>query len=152
MTMIDGLILHEGLEPGQTACQASCRARAKPARGGSWTSAYAKGVSAEDVAAETLRRKGFSVLDRRYRTPAGEVDLVVAGRDGLAFVEVKRRASRGDACEAITARQQGRIAEAAEIWLQEHPEYADRDITFDAVLICPREAPHHIRDAFRPSA
>jgi len=35
--------------------------------------------------------------------------------------------------------------------LQEHPEYAERDMTFDAVLICPSSSPHHIHDAFRPA-
>jgi putative endonuclease len=113
-------------------------------------SSYTKGVDAEALAARILQRKGFRVLDRRYRTAAGELDLVMAGCGSLAFVEVKRRSSRVSAGESITARQQMRMTGAAEIWLQEHPEYADRDITFDAVLICPRAAPQHIPDAFRP--
>lgn len=113
-------------------------------------SSYTKGVDAEALAARILQRKGFRVLDRRYRTAAGELDLVMAGRGSLAFVEVKRRSSRGAAGESITARQKMRMTGAAEIWLQEHPEYADRDITFDAVLISPRAEPQHIPDAFRP--
>lgn len=125
-------------------------ARANAARKRS--TSYAKGVDAEYAAVQALRGRGFRVLDRRYRTPAGEVDLIVADRDALAFVEVKRRSSRTDAGEAITSRQQARITGAAEVWLQEHPEYADREITFDAVLVCPRNPPHHIRDAFRPCA
>lgn len=126
-----------------------------PARvnaGNKRSTAYAKGVDAEHVAAQVLRRQGFRVLDKRYRTPAGEVDLIVADRSAVAFVEVKRRSSQTDAGEAITPRQQARITGAAEIWLHEHPEYADREITFDAVLICPWSAPRHIRDAFRPGA
>jgi len=114
--------------------------------------AYEKGVSAERIAVETLERNGFRVLDRRYRTSSGEVDLVIAGGRGLAFVEVKRRRSAVQAVEAITTRQQARIVGAAEIWLQAHPEYADRDITFDAVLVSPDSPPQHLRDAFRPSA
>lgn len=116
------------------------------------STAYAKGVDAEHLAAQMLRRRGFRVLDKRYRTPAGEVDLIVADHSALAFVEVKRRSSRTDAGEAITPRQQARITGAAEFWLHEHPEYADREITFDAVLICPWSAPRHIRDAFRPDS
>jgi putative endonuclease len=112
---------------------------------------HAKGVAAEGAAVNALTAAGFEVLDRRYRTPAGEVDLVVASPAGLAFVEVKRRSSTRNAMEAITPRQQARIAGAAEIWLQAHPEYADRDITFDAVLVCPKSPPNHIRDAFRPA-
>jgi putative endonuclease len=115
-------------------------------------SSYAKGMDAEAIAAQTLQSKGYRVLDRRYRTAAGELDLVIADSCSLAFVEVKRRASRAAAGESITTRQQMRMTEAAEIWLQEHPEYAQRDITFDAVLICPQAAPQHIPDAFRPAA
>jgi len=118
--------------------------------GHSCATSHSKGVAAEGVAVEALQAAGFEVLNRRYRTPAGEVDLVVASPNALAFVEVKRRASAAQAMEAITPRQQMRIAGAAEIWLQAHPEYADRDITFDAILVCPRSAPRHIRDAFRP--
>lgn len=112
---------------------------------------HSKGIAAETIAVEALQAAGFAVLNRRYRTPAGEVDLIVASPDALAFVEVKRRPTAAKAMEAITPRQQRRIAGAAEIWLQANPEYADRDMTFDAILICPRSAPHHIRDAFRPA-
>jgi len=127
--------------------------REKGTVGGGWSRAtnHSKGVAAERVAVNALRAAGFEILNRRYRTQAGEVDLVVAKDDALAFVEVKRRASAIQAMEAITPRQQMRIAGAAEIWLQAHPEYADRDITFDAVLVCPSSAPRHIRDAFRPA-
>ncbi len=115
------------------------------------TTNHSKGVAAESIAIETLQAAGFEVLNRRYRTRAGEVDLVVAKEGALAFVEVKRRASAIQAMEAITPHQQTRIAGAAEIWLQAHPEYADRDITFDALLVCPSSTPCHIRDAFRPA-
>lgn len=141
----------------KTRQQASHSVRRKTASGsscaepGRWTvSSYSKGVDAECVAARTLERKGFRILDRRYRTSAGELDLVVADQTQVAFVEVKRRRSSTDAVEAITARQQLRITGAAEIWLQEHPQYADRDMTFDAVLISPKTPPQHIPDAFRP--
>jgi len=112
---------------------------------------HAKGIAAEDEAVRVLESKGFAVLHRRYRTVAGEIDLVVARHDALAFVEVKRRASVAQAMEAITPRQQTRIAGAAEIWLQTHPEYAERDMTFDAFVVCPHSSPCHIRDAFRPA-
>lgn len=112
-------------------------------------SSHKKGVAAEELAAVTLERNGYMILDRRYRTPAGEVDLVAISGDHLAFVEVKRRASHADAAWAITTRQQQRIANAAELWLQAHPDYQNHDITFDAVLISPQSRPKHMQDAFR---
>ena len=56
--------------------------------------AYALGVNAEDAACAALERDGWTVLGRRLRTPAGEVDAV-AQKDGLlAIIEVKARARR----------------------------------------------------------
>ena len=46
---------------------------------------------AERVAAWSLRLHGYRVLARRYRTPVGEIDLVVRRGSLLAFVEVKGR-------------------------------------------------------------
>lgn len=140
----------DGASPSRQLVSAK-RQIPSPRRGRIDRGTHAKGVAAEGEAVRLLRSEGFEVLDRRYRTPAGEVDLVVARCDALAFVEVKMRASAAQAMEAITPRQQTRIAGAAEIWLQAHPQYAERDITFDAVLVCPRTSPRHIRDAFRPA-
>jgi putative endonuclease len=112
-------------------------------------SAYRKGIVAEEVAANLLREKGFAILATRFRSQSGEVDLVAASQNRLAFVEVKRRRSRAEGAYAITDAQQRRIAGAAELWLQAHPDYFDRDITFDAILISPGNPPYHMEDAFR---
>lgn len=118
-------------------------------RGVSTQSAYAKGLAAERLAAADLRKRGYRILGRRYRTAEGEVDLVAAAGRHLAFIEVKRRSSHADAAWAISAHQQRRIAHAAETWLQANPAYQDHDITFDAVLISPQGPPEHMQDAFR---
>jgi Holliday junction resolvase-like predicted endonuclease len=55
-----------------------------------------------------------------------------------------------DAAWSVTRRQQRRIADAAGYWLQNFPEYQDRDMTFDAVLVAPSHRPEYIADAFRP--
>ena len=54
-------------------------------------SAQVRGIDAEHLGAQALQRDGWTILARRLRTGAGEIDLV-AERDGLlAFVEVKAR-------------------------------------------------------------
>ena len=66
----------------------------------------------------------------------------------LIFVEVKARASLDEAAESVNARQQRRIAAAAEIWLAAHPDDSVRDMRFDAVLVAPGKLPRHIPAAF----
>ena len=113
--------------------------------------AYQKGHDAERDAAAVLKGRGYTILSRRFRSPAGEIDLVASNGPHLAFVEVKARRNRDDAAWSVTPRQQRRIADAAGYWLQSFPEYQDRDMSFDAVLIAPRQCAEYICDAFRPN-
>jgi putative endonuclease len=120
---------------------------ASPAR----IEAFRTGISAESQAAALLIAKGYRILGRRYRTPHGEIDIVARRRNLLAFVEVKARNSLDDAAYAVTPRQQARIIAAAQIWLMAHPEHAEYDLRFDAMLIAPRRLPRHIMAAFDAS-
>lgn len=113
------------------------------------TEAYVKGQRAEHAAAEMLSRKGFKILSQRYRTRAGEIDIVAAKPGHLSFVEVKARRTCDEAAWSITPRQQRRIAGAAELWLSAFPDYRHHDMSFDAVLVAADGDPHYIPDAFR---
>ena len=113
--------------------------------------AHFTGLSAESRAAAWLIAKGYRILARRFRTPHGEIDIVARRRNLIAFVEVKARASLDEAAYAVTARQQQRIVNAAEGWLMTHPEHADFDLRFDAMLIAPRRLPRHLLAAFDAS-
>jgi putative endonuclease len=113
--------------------------------------AFQTGLSAESRAAAYLMAKGYRILAKRFRTPYGEIDLVVKRRNLVAFVEVKARATLDDAAFAITPRQQARIINAAQAWLAAHPEYAEFELRFDAVLIAPRRLPRHLLAAFDAS-
>ena len=98
-----------------------------------------------------LMAKGYRILATRFRTPHGEIDLVARKRDLVAFIEVKARASLDDAAYAVTPRQQARIIAAAQGWLMAHPEHAEFELRFDAVLIAPRRLPRHLLAAFDAS-
>ena len=113
--------------------------------------AFRTGLSAESRAAAFLIAKGYRILAQRFRTPYGEIDLVVRKRNLIAFVEVKARASLDDAAWAVTPRQQQRIINAAQAWLMAHPEHAEFDMRFDAMLIAPRSLPRHLLAAFDAS-
>ena len=98
-----------------------------------------------------LMAKGYRILAKRFRTPYGEIDLVARKRNLLAFVEVKARASLDEAAYAVTPRQQARIIDAAQAWLMAHPEHAEFELRFDAMLIAPRRLPRHLLAAFDAS-
>jgi putative endonuclease len=120
---------------------------ASPAR----LAAFRTGLSGETRAAAYLIAKGYRILAKRFRTPYGEIDIVARKRNLLAFIEVKARASLDDAAYAVTARQQARIINAAQAWLMAHPEHADFELRFDAMLIAPRRLPRHLLAAFDAS-
>jgi putative endonuclease len=91
--------------------------------------------------------KGYRVLARRHVTPYGEVDIIAARWDRIAFVEVKRRSTRSDAEAALTPAQAARIGRAADYWLARHPGYMEREVGLDAVLVTGRGLPLHILNA-----
>lgn len=102
---------------------------------------------AELIACGLLLAKGYRILARRHVTPYGEVDIIAARRDRVAFVEVKHRATPMDAEAALTPAQGDRIARAADYWLARHPAYLERQVGLDAVLVVPRRWPRHIPNA-----
>jgi putative endonuclease len=113
--------------------------------------AFRAGLSAEGRAAAYLMAKGYRILAKRFRTPHGEIDIVARRRNLLAFVEVKARASLDEAAFAVTPRQQARIIDAAQAWLAAHPEHAEFELRFDAILIAPWHLPRHVLAAFDAS-
>ena len=120
---------------------------ASPAR----VAAFRTGLSAESRAAAFLMAKGYRILAKRFRTPYGEIDIVARRRNLLVFVEVKARASLDEAAYAVTPRNQRRIIDAAQAWLMTHPEHAEFDLRFDAMLIAPKRLPRHVLAAFDAS-
>lgn len=110
--------------------------------------AFLRGVSAEGRASLYLAAKGYRTLAKRWKSLAGEIDLVVKRGNLVVFVEVKTRADLDAAAEAVLPKQRKRITAAAEAWLAAHPEHMSHDLRFDAVLIAPKRLPRHIEAAF----
>jgi putative endonuclease len=110
---------------------------------------YRRGRFSELVAAAALLAKGYRILGRRCRTPYGEIDLIAVRGRRLAFVEVKRRATRAEAEAALTQYQARRIVRAADHWTARHPRYREHDRGLDAILVVPRRLPCHLPDALQ---
>ena len=120
---------------------------ARPRPAAARIAAEAAGRRGERIAAWWLRLKGWSILDRRVRTPAGEVDLIAKRGALIAFVEVKSRATAAELDHAIDHRLLARVAAAAEVLM---PRYATagEDIRVDVILLAPRTPPRHIENAW----
>lgn len=109
--------------------------------------AETRGRQGEARAALFLRAKGWSILDQRVRTPAGEVDLVARRGNLIAFVEVKTRKSAAELDYAIDEYRLTRVAAAAEILTPRYMRDGD-DVRIDVILIAPRCWPRHIENAW----
>ncbi len=114
--------------------------------------AYRLGLKAETMAAWWLRAKGYRILARRWKSSAGEIDLVARRGGTIAFVEVKARATRDAAIEAVGPAAQRRILRAADIWLSRNPAFVDKVLRFDIIAIAPGHPPLHLISAFEATA
>jgi putative endonuclease len=133
------------------ARQGKPRKPAKPVPRPERVEAFQLGLSAESRAAMLLIAKAYRIIERRWKTPLGEIDIVARRRHTLVFVEVKARETFDAAAEALTARGRQRIIGAAEFWLAAHPEDANAEIRFDVILVAPGKLPRHIANAFDAS-
>ena len=94
------------------------------------------GKRGEDLACEELQRCGYEILDRRFRTRCGELDIVARDGDVIVFVEVKARSDRsfGDPFEAVTWQKRRRLSQMAVLYLfQRH--LAGVPCRFDVVSV-----------------
>lgn len=111
--------------------------------------AHALGLGAEAAACAALEAAGWSILGRRLRTAAGEVDMVAEREGLLAIVEVKARPTLAGAAAAVSARQRRRLLQAGAILLAEHPEWGTAGVRFDVLLVDANGAVRRVADAFR---
>ncbi len=111
--------------------------------------AQRRGIDAEAAACAALERDGWTVLGRRLRTAAGEIDAV-AEKDGLlAVLEVKSRPTLALAAASVSPRQRGRLLAAAAILLGENPGWGRNGVRFDVLLVDAGGVVRRIADAFR---
>jgi len=94
------------------------------------------GKHGEDLACAELERLGYAILDRRYRTKFGEIDIIASEGGATVFVEVKTRVAEqfGGGAEALTAWKQLRLTQMAVDYLARHRLH-DRPCRFDVVAI-----------------
>jgi putative endonuclease len=112
------------------------------------------GGDGERAAERFLRSRGYGIVERNYRCPVGEIDLIALHRGTVVFVEVKtvRRPTFGAPQDAVGPRKQRQIARVAEHYLVARRLH-DRDVRFDVVGVCQQGDAlvcELIQDAFDP--
>lgn len=98
------------------------------------------GQAGEDLAVAALKKQGYKILERNYRTPRGEIDLIARQRGVLVFVEVKTRRSAafGEPQEAVSPAKQARLTRLAGYYLNQKG-LGQVKARFDVVAITLRE-------------
>jgi putative endonuclease len=100
-----------------------------------------RGDLAEFLCRCHLRLRLWRIAARDWRCPMGEIDIVARRGPVLAIIEVKARATAGDAASAVSPR---RIARATSVFLLARPELAGLTVRFDVMLVEPLRAPRHL--------
>ncbi|NLI20440.1 MAG: YraN family protein [Clostridiales bacterium] len=108
---------------------------------------YEKGLAGESRAADYLQMRGMVLLQRRYRSPFGEIDLILRDGDTLVMAEVKARGRgrEGSGLLSVGPVKRGKIIRTARLYLAEHPW--DGPVRFDVVEFT-ADGIRHIADAF----
>lgn len=90
----------------------------------------------EKIAADYILDKGYEVLDRKFVTRFGELDIVAAHAGMVVFIEVKTRTSDtyGPPESSVTEAKMERLQNAALLWMQAHPEI-NEDWRIDVIAI-----------------
>jgi putative endonuclease len=94
------------------------------------------GIVGEELAVATLVARGYAILERRYSTERGEIDIIAEDGDTLVFVEVRARATGefGSAAESVTITKQRQVARVAMEYLSRH-RITNRPCRFDVVAL-----------------
>jgi putative endonuclease len=94
------------------------------------------GELGEDLAVRELTARGYAILERRYRTRHGEIDVVAEDAGTVVFVEVRARATAefGSAAESVTDAKKRKVTAMAVEYLARH-RITNRPCRFDVVAI-----------------
>jgi len=97
---------------------------------------YDFGREGEDTAVGFLKKQGYRILQRNFRTKAGEIDIVAEKNNVLVFIEVKTRSDHqfGHPIEALTAHKQRKIGQIARGFLAKN-QIQGKPVRFDVVAI-----------------
>lgn len=107
-----------------------------------------RGRLSEWMAILLLLSKGYLIIERRFKTRQGEIDLIARRFRTIVFVEVKYRSKLDDAIASILPKQQQRISNASRVWRARNPSTSGATFRFDIIAVAKGRWPQHIINAF----
>ncbi len=99
-------------------------------------------------AALALLIKGYRIVALRYKTKAGEVDIISRRGDLVIFVEVKARKDLRAGVDAVSYTAERRIENAADHWLRRQSDATRLSLRHDIIVVRPWRWPTHFEGAF----
>lgn len=112
----------------------------------------ALGIEGEDLAVKFLKKKGYRIIERNYKTFVGEIDIIAKDGDTVVFIEVKTRTddSFGYPFEAVNRRKKQKLKNLALLYLKKQAK--EYPVRFDVISIFRKDNGEkeieHIKDAF----
>lgn len=107
---------------------------------------YRSGMLGEWWATRYMNLRGYRRLYHRYKTPFGEIDLIMQRGGTVVFLEIKTRHNATQ--EVLSARQRERISNAARYFIAQHRQLAGCMFRFDLLIMRPWRWPHYIPHAW----
>ena len=115
---------------------------------------HSLGQKGEDIAADHLRKSGYIIRHRNWKSGKRELDIIAENKDFIVFVEVKTRTDSYQVApaSAVTPEKQRSIIYAADGYLQKYN--IDKECRFDVIAVISRgrnSEIDHIENAFYPT-
>ncbi|MBN1410003.1 MAG: YraN family protein [Spirochaetales bacterium] len=109
-----------------------------------------KGDIGEKKALDFLVSRNFKILQRNFRSPAGEIDLIARKDDTLHFIEVKAWNAYGveNLEYGIDARKRRKIINTARYFINSNPEPGNGSFHFDVIYVSKENECVYINNAF----
>lgn len=110
--------------------------------------AFKKGILAERKAAFWLFCKGYRIINRRFKTRLGEIDIIARKGNLILIVEVKCRNTLQAAMDSLSYNSEIRIERASDLWLARQRDRDKLSLRYDLIIIRPWRLPLHIKSVF----
>lgn len=102
-----------------------------------------EGTAAEDAVVHFALNLGWTILQRRYKARAGEIDIIALHDDCLVFVEVKSTKRMGvDPVAAVGQQKQRRMVLAATQYIAEN-NLTPNEVRYDIIAVTPHGFKHY---------
>lgn len=109
------------------------------------------GNKGEEIAIKFLKNKGYTILEKNYKTNLGEIDIIAKDNDTIVFIEVKTRTSSsfGYPFESINSRKIHKLKNAALTYLKRYNLQLPTRFDVLSIFLKDNEKQiQHIKDAF----